>query len=121
MLPRSLTVPPGVPDFFTRERHVEPGAVTLFGPRLVGLRPGRAGGRVDRRGRSFAPAALERPLGEAAWRGWRFEWDAQPGEHVLCSRAADAAGNVQPLEPPWNLKGYANNAVERIPVVVATA
>jgi hypothetical protein len=26
---------------------------------------------------------------------------------------------VQPLEPPWNLKGYANNAVERIPVGVA--
>ena len=67
----------------------------------------------------FAPATLERPLGDAAWRRWRFEWDAQPGEHVLCSRATDAAGNTQPLEPLWNLKGYANNAVERIPVVVA--
>jgi hypothetical protein len=37
---------------------------------------------------------------------------------VLCSRATDAAGNTQPLEAPWNLKGYANNAVERIAVVV---
>ena len=67
----------------------------------------------------FADAVLEPPLGAAAWRGWRFLWDAGEGEHVLCSRATDAAGNTQPLEPPWNLKGYANNAVERVPVTVA--
>ena len=72
------------------------------------------------RERSFAPAVLEDPLGEAAWTGWRFEWDAQPGEHVLCSRATDAAGNAQPLDPAWNLKGYANNAVERIRVVAGS-
>ena len=28
MLPRSLMVPPGVPDFMTRERHLEPGPVS---------------------------------------------------------------------------------------------
>jgi hypothetical protein len=38
---------------------------------------------------------------------------------VLACRAADDAGNEQPLEPPWNVGGYANNAVHRIPVVVA--
>ncbi len=69
-------------------------------------------------GATFADAELGAPLGEAAWLGWRFEWDVPPGSHVLCSRATDAAGNTQPLEPPWNLKGYANNAVERIAVVV---
>ena len=31
MLPRSLMVPPGVPDFMTRERHLEPGPATLTG------------------------------------------------------------------------------------------
>src|SRR4051812_14971580 len=31
MHPRSLMVPPGVPEFMTRERHLEPGAVTLTG------------------------------------------------------------------------------------------
>ena len=40
------------------------------------------------------------------------------GEHVVCSRATDAAGNAQPLEPAWNLKGFANNAVERLSVIV---
>jgi hypothetical protein len=70
-------------------------------------------------GARFADAELDAPLGEAAWRGWRFDWDAAPGEHVLCSRATDSAGNSQPLAAAWNLKGYANNAVESIPVVVA--
>ena len=66
-------------------------------------------------GATWAPAELAEPLGPAAWRGWRFHWDAPAGEHVLCSRASDAAGNTQPLDPPWNLKGYVNNAVERVP------
>jgi len=119
MVPRSLMVPPGVPDFLTRERHLEPGPVTLTGRAWSGF------GAVERvevsrdGGASFAPAELEQPLGDAAWTGWRFHWNATAGRHVLCSRATDAAGNGQPLEPPWNLKGYANNAVERIDAVVA--
>jgi sulfane dehydrogenase subunit SoxC len=118
MRPRSLMVPPGVPDFLTRERLLEPGPVTLHGRAWSGH------GEIERvevstdGGARFAPAQLEEPLGEAAWRGWRFTWDAPAGEHVLTSRAADTAGNSQPLEPAWNLKGYANNAVERIPVRV---
>jgi sulfane dehydrogenase subunit SoxC len=119
MLPRSLMVPPGVPDFMSRERHLEAGPVTVTGRAWSGF------GSIERvdvstdGGATFAPAELDGPLGPAAWRGWRFQWDAPPGEHVLCSRATDAAGNEQPLAAPWNLKGYANNAVERIPVVVA--
>jgi sulfane dehydrogenase subunit SoxC len=118
MLPRSLMVPPGVPDFMSRERHVPAGPIALTGRAWSGH------GAIERvevstdGGASFADAALESPLGEAAWRGWRYEWEAEPGEHVVCSRATDAAGNSQPLEPPWNLKGYANNAVERVAVVV---
>jgi DMSO/TMAO reductase YedYZ molybdopterin-dependent catalytic subunit len=119
MLPRSLMVPPGVPDFMTRERHLPAGPTTVSGRAWSGF------GAIERvevstdGGASFADARLDAPLGEAAWRGWSFDWDAAPGEHELCSRATDSAGNVQPLDPPWNLKGYANNAVERIPVVVA--
>lgn len=119
MLPRSLMVPPGVPDFMTRRRHLPAGRATVTGRAWSGL------GEIERvelssdGGTTFADARLDAPLGEAAWRGWSFDWDAQPGEHELCSRATDAAGNVQPLDAPWNLKGYANNAVERIPVTVA--
>jgi sulfane dehydrogenase subunit SoxC len=121
MLPRSLMAPPGVPDFMTRERMLEPGPVAITGRAWSGH------GAIERvevstdGGASFAQAVLEDPLGEAAWVGWRFEWDAPPGEHALCSRATDAVGNTQPLDPPWNLKGYANNAVERILVRVGPA
>jgi DMSO/TMAO reductase YedYZ molybdopterin-dependent catalytic subunit len=119
MVPRSLTVPPGVPDFMTRVRHLEPGRVTLTGRAWSGQ------GSIERvevstdGGATFGEAALGPALGPNAWRGWTFDWEAAPGEHVVSSRASDSAGNTQPLEPPWNLKGYANNAVERIPVLVS--
>ncbi|MEA2332177.1 MAG: hypothetical protein QOH58_2315 [Thermoleophilaceae bacterium] len=119
MLPRSLMVPPGVPDFMSRERYLEPGPVTLIGRAWSGHGPIERVEVSTDGGASFADAGLEQPLGAAAWRGWRFDWDAAAGEHELCSRATDAAGNTQPLDPAWNLKGYANNAVERIPVTVA--
>jgi sulfane dehydrogenase subunit SoxC len=118
MLPRSLMVPPGVPDFMTRERHLKPGPVTLTGRAWSGFGPIERVEVSTDGGASFAPAALDQPLGEAAWRGWSFDWDAAPGEYILRSRATDSAGNSQPLTAPWNLKGYANNAAEQISVVV---
>jgi sulfane dehydrogenase subunit SoxC len=120
MLPRSLTVPPGVPDFMTRTRHLEPGPVTLRGRAWSGYGPIASVQVTTDGGETWGEAELGEELGRHAWRGWSFDWEARPGEHALSSRATDAAGNAQPLEPPWNLKGYANNAVERIPVVVGS-
>jgi hypothetical protein len=54
-----------------------------------------------------------------AWRAWTFGWDAEPGAHELCCRATDATGETQPLEPEWNVGGFTNNAVQRVPVQVA--
>src|SRR6185503_1147141 len=111
MQPRSLMIPPGVPDFMTRERRLEPGPVTLTGRAWSGYGPIESVQVSTDDGTSFDAAVLDPALGPHAWRGWHFDWDAPPGEHVICSRATDAAGNTQPLEPPWNLKGFANNAV----------
>jgi DMSO/TMAO reductase YedYZ molybdopterin-dependent catalytic subunit len=119
MLPRSLTVPPGVPDFMTRTRHASPGRVEVIGRAWSGHGSIASVQISTDGGVSWTDAELDAPLGDHAWRGWRFEWDAAEGEHVISSRATDSAGNTQPLDPPWNLKGYANNAVERIPVLVA--
>jgi sulfane dehydrogenase subunit SoxC len=120
MMPRSLMVPPGIPDFMTRERRLEPGPVELRGRAWSGWGPIERVEVSTDGGATFAEAELQPPLGAAAWRGWRAQWHAPEGEHELCSRATDAAGNTQPLDPPWNLKGYANNAVERVRVTVAT-
>jgi DMSO/TMAO reductase YedYZ molybdopterin-dependent catalytic subunit len=119
MLPRSLTVPPGVPDFMTRARHVQPGPVTVTGRAWSGYGPVTSVSLSTDGGATWGEAELGEELGPHAWRGWTFDWDATPGEYLISSRATDSAGNTQPLEPPWNLKGYANNAVEQIPVVVA--
>jgi len=53
-----------------------------------------------------------------AWREWEWSWSpGEPGIHELCCRATDSTGRTQPLEPAWNLGGYANNAVQRLRVV----
>jgi hypothetical protein len=72
----------------------------------------------DDGGETWTDAALDRPLGTFAWRGWRFDWEARPGEHELLCRATDSAGNVQPLQGVWNHGGYSNNAVQRVRVKV---
>lgn len=120
MLPRSLTIPPGVPDFMTRERFLDAGRHLLEGRAWSGWGPVERVEVSADGGRTWDDAELAEPVSERAWRGWSYGWDASvPGSYVISSRATDAAGNTQPLEPPWNLKGYANNEIERVPVTVA--
>jgi Mo-co oxidoreductase dimerisation domain len=38
---------------------------------------------------------------------------------MICCRATDAHGHVQPLEATWNAGGYENNAVQRVLVTVS--
>jgi DMSO/TMAO reductase YedYZ molybdopterin-dependent catalytic subunit len=116
---RALMVPPGIPEFLTRARVLSAGEHVLRGRAWSG--EGEvAGVEVStNRGETWSEAELEEALADRwAWRGWRFVWYAEPGEFELCCRARDAAGNIQPLEAPWNLGGYANNAVQRIAVTV---
>jgi sulfane dehydrogenase subunit SoxC len=118
MQPRSLMVPPGIPEFLSRDRTVDAGEVLLEGRAWSGLVPVASVEVSTDGGSTWSPAELE-PSGERwAWRGWTFRWQAEPGEHVVASRARDEAGNEQPLELPWNLGGYANNAVQTVRVTV---
>jgi sulfane dehydrogenase subunit SoxC len=119
MQPRSLLVPPGIPEFLSRARSVEAGPCLLTGRAWSGWAPvARVEVSTDG-GTSWADATLDPPAGPYAWRGWTYGWEAQPGEHELCCRATDEAGNTQPLGAEWNLGGYCNNAVQRVPVTVA--
>ncbi len=114
--PRALMVPPGIPDFFSRHRIVEAGRVALFGRAWSGS------GSIDRVevaiDGEWADASLGAPVGDFAWRPWTFDWDAQPGEHVVSCRATDSRGDVQPTEEPWNYQGLGNNLVQQVPVTV---
>jgi DMSO/TMAO reductase YedYZ molybdopterin-dependent catalytic subunit len=116
--PRALMIPPGLPEFPTRERTVTAGPCTIDGRAWSGWAPVVAVDVSTDGGASWAQAELEAQRSPWAWRGWRFAWDATPGEHVLCCRARDAAGNAQPDEADWNLGGYANNGIQRVPVTV---
>ena len=118
MAVRSLLAPPGVPDFFTRRRHLRPGDVTLTGRAWSGA------GTVTRvevstdGGATWTDAELEPPTVDFAWQRWRAPWRAEAGDHELLCRATDSAGDTQPLEHRWNLGGYAVNTVHRVPVTV---
>ena len=121
MLPRALMVPPGIPEFLTRERVVEAGEHLLEGRAWSGQAPIAHVEVSDDGGETWQPAELADDAGERwAWRSWTYRWSATPGRHTLCCRATDEAGNVQPLEPEWNVGGYANNSVQRIPVTVSS-
>ena len=118
MMPRALMLPPGVPDFMTRRRFVTPGPTRLEGRAWSGW------GDITRvevtsDGATWREAELGDAPGPHAWRAWSFAWDAAEGDHELACRATDAAGNTQPDAPAWNIGGYQNNAVQRIPVTVA--
>jgi len=118
MYPRSLMIAPGIPVFETRERLAAPGRHVLRGRAWSGCGPiVRVEFSVDG-GASWDEAELGSPTGEHAWLAWSFPWDASEGRHELLSKATDGAGNVQPLEPRWNVKGVANNAVHRVVVHV---
>lgn len=118
MMPRSLLVPPGIPEFMSRRRHVRAGAVTLEGRAWSGLGSIEDVEVSTDGGRTWAPARLDPPAGRWAWQRFSATWEATPGDHVLCCRARDSAGNHQPLAAPWNVGGYANNAVHRVDVTV---
>jgi sulfane dehydrogenase subunit SoxC len=120
MQPRALMVPPGIPDFNTRERTVPAGPCLLGGRAWSGWAPVTRVEVSTDGGETWGDAELEPLDSRWGWRGWAFEWAAdEPGEYVLCCRAEDEAGNVQPLEPIWNVGGYSNNAVQRVYVAVA--
>ncbi len=114
---KSLLVPPGIPDWYSRRRLVEAARSILFGRAWSGDGVPITKVEVGINGH-YADATLDAPSGKYAWRGWRFAWQATPGEYELSCRATDANGCVQPLDARFDRAGFGNNAVHRVPVTV---
>jgi DMSO/TMAO reductase YedYZ molybdopterin-dependent catalytic subunit len=120
--PRALLVPPGFPDFMTRHRFVRPGRVTLEGRAWSGWAPVAGVELSVDGGATWREATLDpETSGRWAWRRFTTVWDATPGDHEICARTRDAADRLQPVRPHWNVSGFTNNEVQRVPVTVLGA
>jgi len=112
----SLMAPPGIPDYYGRSRVVDAGLVEIIGRAWSG------GGRITRvelaADGDWRDAVLAAPVGTHAWRRWSARWNAAPGTHELRCRATDETGATQPLDPPWDVTGFGNNAAQRVEVEV---
>jgi sulfane dehydrogenase subunit SoxC len=121
MVPRALMVPPGIPDFHSRERTLRPGRVAIEGRAWSGSAPIESVEVSTDGGANWAAATVGRHVNGSrwAWCSWTYEWDAEPGRHELSCRASDELANAQPIAAEWNVGGYANNSVQRVAVTVA--
>jgi len=109
--------PPGIPDWITRLRFLRVGPVDIVGRAWSGSGTGIS--RVEfSAGKEWVEAKLVPGNGKYAWTKWSVTWDATPGEYVLKCRATDENGNIQPIEPVWDVAGFGNNAVQSVRVLV---
>ena len=112
----SLMAPPGIPDYYGRRRTVAAGPMEVLGRAWSGDAPiRRVEFAVDGQ---WEDAVLHALAGAHAWRRWTVPWDASRGTHELRCRATDETGAVQPLDPPWDVTGFGNNAAQRVEVLV---
>lgn len=114
---KSLLIPPGIPDWYTRRRLVERGVVALSGRAWSGTGVPVVRVEVAVNG-AWRDAIVEPQQHRYAWQLWRYEWHAEPGEYALACRATDASGAVQPSEPEWNTTGMGNNAMQQVQATV---
>jgi DMSO/TMAO reductase YedYZ molybdopterin-dependent catalytic subunit len=113
---RALMAPPGMAEFPTEQRVVDAGPIRLHGRAWCGSAPvAKVEVGVDD---TWHAAELGPVIGPFAWRAWSWTWQARPGGYLVSCRATDADGNMQPLEPFWNLQGMGNNYVQTVPVTV---
>jgi len=116
--PRSLMIPPGIPDFITRKRLLRPGSIALTGRAWTGQgKIVKVEVSVDD-GKSFMQAILGKPLDTYAWCDWALNWNAKEGKYAMVVRATDDSGYTQPQIAPWNSHGYSNNGWHRVEVEV---
>jgi Mo-co oxidoreductase dimerisation domain len=122
MLPRALRAPPGIPELASRERFV-PLARCLIEGRAWSGHAAISHVRVSTDGgETWNDAELDERPTRWSWVAWGYLWQPEAaGRCQLACRARDEEGNEQPLAGTWNVGGYANNAVQRVPVTFREA
>lgn len=97
---------------------VAPGRVTIAGFAWAGENDIARVEISSDGGQSWKDAKLTGPRLRYAWRRFEYEVDLRRGVCTIVSRATDARGTVQPIDPPWNPAGYLWNAPDQIRVGV---
>lgn len=73
-------------------------------------------------GSTWTQVKLEPLLNPYSWVTWQGEVTFPThGYYEIWARATDDTGLTQPFTPPWNPKGYLNNAMHRIAVLAPAA
>jgi len=112
---RAVMAPPGIPEWMSDLRLVDPGLNAITGKAWSG-----AGAQIDRvefcDNGIWSDASVRTSQGQYAWSSWTIDWEATTGKHVLQCRATDTNGITQPLMPDWNARGFCNNAIQTIEV-----
>jgi DMSO/TMAO reductase YedYZ molybdopterin-dependent catalytic subunit len=93
---------------------VPAGPISLIGSAWSGTAPVTDVSVSIDGGRTWMPAELEPATEPLTALRWLCVVELGPGRHVVMARAMDASDATQPMEPPWNARGYANNMVHRI-------
>lgn len=121
MEPRALLIPPGFPDFMSRRRVVRSGEITIEGRAWSGWASVTLVEVSVDGGDTWEVVDLDSALDSQGWAGWSWTWRADPGSYLLSARATDASGRTQPLGQRWSRGGFANNTIQKVPVVVISS
>lgn len=71
-------------------------------------------------GATWIKANLKEALNKYSWQRWTADLSfPQAGYYEVWARATDDQGNMQPFAINWNPKGYLNNSMHRIAVIIA--
>ncbi len=116
MLPRSLLIPPGIPDFPDRQRFLAPGPCTLEGRAWSGHGPvTRVEVSVDG-GQTWADATLDGADGRVRLAPLDLRVERRRAGRLRGLLTRDRYRRQRPAHstPSWNYGGYVNNAVQRV-------
>ncbi|MDD9716843.1 sulfite oxidase [Dinoroseobacter sp. PD6] len=71
-------------------------------------------------GATWAEADLDAPVNPGAWQNWRTSVSfPQAGYYEVWARATDSEGVSQPHAIAWNPRGYNNNSLHRVGLMVS--
>jgi DMSO/TMAO reductase YedYZ molybdopterin-dependent catalytic subunit len=100
---------------------VPPGAVKIAGTAWSGHPPVEVVEISVDGGRTWDGAQLTPAPSPYAARAWRFTVHLDAGRYTIMARAADHAGDTQPIDPVRNARGYGNNVIQRVRLTVTEA